>query len=152
MGDGIGSSQFSTGGGGYEYEREVEAVYLATMYGIVAPVTGGIVTMVWLQQRNADYPLDGLVAVFETDDGTHGPSFQTEHSLYIGGTSAPKGAITNYRQIFACKVGLAKHPGSLPRGAILPCIADAPGAAARHFGVAVGAERYTTTAPNGGVV
>ena len=102
------ASPFSTGGGGYEYERKVAAAYLAAMAcGEGAPGAAGTITEVKFQQQSAGHLLDDLVVVFDRGGGAHKLSLQVKHGLRPGASSDFKAVIAECWQMFIGGEGIA---------------------------------------------
>ena len=130
MGDKGRASPFSTGGGGYEYERKVAAVYLAAMMsGEAAPGAAGTITKVKFQQRPAGHLLDDLVVVFDRDDGAHTLSLQVKHGLRPDTSSDFRGVIAKCWQMFIGGKGIAFDRFADLLGMVMPPV---PGDTYRH--------------------
>ena len=102
-------SPYSTGGGGYEYERMVGATYLAAMVcGDAVPgVADGMITEVRFQQRNAGHILDDIVVVSNMDSNAHRLSLQIKHGLQVGTSSKFKDIISDCWRMFAGGEGVS---------------------------------------------
>ena len=125
MGGKVKPSPFSTGGGGYEYERMVGATYLAAMVcGGAAPGVDGTVTQVRFQQRNAGHLLDDLVVVSDGDDGVHKLSLQVKYNLSIGATPGFKDAIAGCWRMFTGGDGVAFDRSADRMGIVVPHVTD----------------------------
>ena len=114
-------SPYSTGGGGYVYEHEVGATYLAAMIcGDVVPGADGTVVEVRFQQRAAGHILDDLVVVFDKGGNTHRLSLQVKHGLSIGATRDFKDLIADCWRMFAGRDGAAFDPSLDRLGIVVP--------------------------------
>lgn len=122
------SSPYSTGGGGYEYERRVAATYLAAMVcGDAAPGVDGTVTEVKFQQRGAGHLLDDLVVVSDKDDRASRLSLQVKHGLRVGASSEFRGVIADCWRMFAGGKDTAFDRSTDRLGIVVPRITDAAG-------------------------
>lgn len=116
-----GPSPFSTGGGGYEYERMVGAVYLAAMIrGSHVPGVDGAVTRVRFQQRGAGHLLDDLVVEFDGDGASHSLSLQVKHGLRVGTSQAFKDLIADCWKMYTGQGGGVFDPSSDRLGIVVP--------------------------------
>ncbi len=130
MGAGAKASPFSTGGGGYEYERKVAAVYLAAMAcGEGAPGAAGTITEVRFQRRPAGHLLDDLVVAFDRDGGAHKLSLQVKHGLRPGASSDFRGVIAECWQMFIGGEGIAFDRSADLLGIVMSPV---PGDSYRH--------------------
>ena len=122
------ASPFSTGGGGYEYERRVAATYLAAMIcGEDAPGADGTVTEVKFQQRGAGHLLDDLVVVSDKGGRTSRLSLQVKHGLRVGASSEFRGVIVDCWRMFAGSEGAVFDRSADRLGIVVNRIADAAG-------------------------